>query len=150
MSSSRGMPAPFRSRNILKLIKAMALAALPLCLVACQSAVPASDGAALQPAAAIVGGDGNAFIGLDDRALANALGRPQMVRSEPPAEVWQYAGADCVVDFYLYAGASAGNERRLEVAFVEARDLRAGNASAERCVRSLLQWVWNTGAPTAL
>lgn len=139
MSSSRARPAPFQTW-----IKALAPAALLLCLAACQSGAPA-DGA-MQPAAAIISDDSNAFIGLDDRALANALGKPQMVRSEPPAEVWQYGGADCVVDFYLYDSGEAGAERRLEVAYVEARDMRAGNASTERCVKSLLQWVSADGA----
>ena len=88
----------------MKAIRAMALTALPLCLAACQSAAPADEGATVQPAAAIISSDSNAFVGLDDRALANALGKPQMVRKEAPAEVWQYGGADCVVDFYLYDG----------------------------------------------
>jgi hypothetical protein len=144
MLSSRGTPAPFRIRNIATVIKAMALTALPLCLAACQSAAP-NEGAMLQPAAAIISNDSNAFIGLDDLALANALGKPQMVRKEMPAEVWQYGGADCVVDFYLYE-----RDGRLEVAYVEARDMRAGSASTDRCVNSLLQWVSAAGASRAL
>lgn len=139
MLSSRGTPAPFRIRHIVTAIRALALAALPLSLAACQSAAP-NEGAMLQPAAAIISSDSNAFIGLDDRALANALGKPQMVRKEAPAEVWQYGGADCVVDFYLYE-----NDGRMEVAYVEARDMLAGNASTERCVNSLLQWVSAAG-----
>ena len=30
------------------------------------------------------------------------LGEPDFRRVEPPAEVWQYRGADCVVDLFLY------------------------------------------------
>jgi hypothetical protein len=119
--------------------RAMALAAVPLCLAACQPTTPRED-AVLQPAAAIIDGRSNAFIGLDGHDLANAFGQPQMVRNEPPAEVWQYAGFDCVVDFYLY-----DNDGRLEVAFVEARDMRAGSAPTDRCVKSLLQWVSAAG-----
>jgi hypothetical protein len=116
-------------------IRAIALMGLPSCLAACQSAAPHED-AVLQPAAAIIDGRSNAFIGLDGQALTNAFGQPQMVRNEPPAEVWQYAGFDCVVDFYLY-----DSDGDMRVAYVEARDMRAGSAPTERCVKSLLQWV---------
>ena len=123
----------------------MMAAAMPLALVACQSSAPDREDAVLQPAAAIIDGGSNAFIGLDGQALANAFGPPQMVRSEPPAEVWQYGGFDCVVDFYLY-----DTDGRMEVAYVEARDMRAGSAPTERCVKSLLQWVSAAPATKAL
>jgi hypothetical protein len=113
----------------------MLAVAMPLGLVACQAAAPRQD-AMLQPAAAIIDGGSNAFIGFDGQALANAFGQPQMVRTEPPAEVWQYAGFDCVVDFYLY-----DSDGSMRVAYVEARDMRAGSAPTERCVKTLLQWV---------
>lgn len=130
MLSSRQRPAPFRTW-----MKALTLAAMPLSLAACQSSAPA-DMAKLRPAAAIISSDGNAFIGLSHDELANALGTPQMVRKEAPAEVWQYGGADCVVDFYLY-----DTDGQLRVAYVEARDMRAASAPTDRCVTSLLQWV---------
>ena len=123
----------------------MMAAAMPLGLAACQASAPAHEDAVLQPAAAIIDGRSNAFIGLDGRALANAFGQPQMVRKETPAEVWQYAGADCVVDFYLY-----DEDGRLRVAYVEARDMQADSAATERCVKSLLQWVSTAPATKAL
>lgn len=116
----------------------------PLALAACQTAAPHED-AVLQHAAAIIDGRSNAFIGLDGRDLATAFGQPQMVRNEPPAEVWQYAGFDCVVDFYLY-----DSDGVMRVAYVEARDMRAGSAATERCVKTLLQWVSVAGATKAL
>jgi hypothetical protein len=128
----------------------MMAAAMPLALVACQASAPDHEDAVLQPAAAIVDGGSNAFIGLDGEALANAFGQQQMVRSEQPAEVWQYGGFDCVVDFYLYDSATSGQERRMEVAYVEARDMRADSAPTERCVKSLLQWVSAAPAGKAL
>ncbi|MET1026672.1 MAG: hypothetical protein ABWY00_05870 [Dongiaceae bacterium] len=74
------------------------------------------------------------LIGLDDRDLSAALGAPTQVRRDEPAEIWQYAGSDCVLDFYLYhAGAN------LQVAYVEARDRQAQVEGTARCVRSLLQ-----------
>ena len=65
--------------------------------------------------------------------------KPIVERKDAPAEVWQYSGADCVVDFYLYDSDPAGTDGRMEVAYVEARDLRAESAASERCVKSLLQ-----------
>ncbi len=114
----------------------MIVAAMPLALAACQASAPVHQEAVLQPAAAIIDGRSNAFIGLDRQALANAFGPPQLRRNEPPAEVWQYAGFDCVVDFYLY-----DDDGDMRVAYVEARDMRADSAATERCVKTLLQWV---------
>jgi len=90
-----------------------------------------------QPAARIFSGDTASFIGLDDSTLSRTLGRPNQVRKDAPAEIWQYAGANCVVDFYLYAGDSGG----LAVAYMEARDRAAEVTPADRCVKSLLQSV---------
>ena len=70
-------------------------------LAACQS--PASIDRAgptiqAQPAAPILSGDSASFIGLGGADLSRTLGEPKQVRKDEPAEVWQYAGADCVVD----------------------------------------------------
>jgi hypothetical protein len=35
------------------------------------------------------------------------VGEPDFRRVEPPAELWQYRSADCVVDFYLYGTGDA-------------------------------------------
>lgn len=89
-----------------------------------------------QPAAPILSGQPASFIGLGDAELSRTLGQPRQVRRDDPAEVWQYFGADCVVDFYLYAGDSG-----LAVAYMEARDQAAESTPADRCVKSLLQSV---------
>ena len=137
MSSSR-RPAP-----VSRLTMICALAAISATLGGCQSGagVDAAHAARQgQPAAPVLGTDSNAFIGLADRELSSVLGKPRQVRKDAPAEIWQYSGADCVVDFYLYDA-----DGRMEVAFVEARDVRAEAAPTERCVKSLLQSV-STGA----
>ena len=58
------------------------------------------------------------------------------MRKDAPAEIWQYFGADCVVDFYLY-----DSEGSLRVAYMEARDPAADATPADRCVKSLMQTV---------
>lgn len=97
---------------------------------------PASKASA-QPAAPILSDDPSSFIGLGDAELSRALGQPKQVRKDDPAEIWQYSGADCVVDFYLYAGDAGG----LAVAYMEARNQAAEATPADRCVRSLMQSV---------
>jgi len=90
-----------------------------------------------QPAAPILSDDPSSFIGLDDAELSRTLGQPKQVRKDDPAEIWQYSGADCVVDFYLYAGDDGG----LAVAYMEARNQAAEATPADRCVKSLMQSV---------
>ena len=133
MSSSR-RPAPVSSLTMI-----CALAAISATLAGCQSSAGIGTANAVQPnqpAAPVLGTDSNAFIGLADRELSSVLGKPRQVRKDAPAEIWQYSGADCVVDFYLYDA-----DGRMEVAFVEARDVKAESAPTERCVKSLLQSV---------
>ena len=119
----------------------IALIGVTLLIAACQS--PASFDrsdksikASAQPAAPILSDDPASFIGLGDADLSRALGEPKQVRKDEPAEIWQYSGANCVVDFYLYAG-----DTGLAVAYLEARDQAAETTAADRCVKSLLQSV---------
>jgi hypothetical protein len=123
----------------------IALMGAMLAVSACQSPAsfdrthgssdPASKAGA-QPAAPILSDDPTSFIGLGGADLSRALGEPKLVRKDDPAEIWQYSGADCVVDFYLYAG-----DGGLAVAYLEARDQAAESTPADRCVKSLLQSV---------
>ena len=99
--------------------------------------LPLRSPTSAQPAAPILSDDPSSYIGLGDAELSRALGQPKQVRKDDPAEIWQYSGADCVVDFYLYAGDTGG----LAVAYMEARNQAAESTPADRCVRSLMQSV---------
>jgi hypothetical protein len=44
-----------------------------------------------------------ALTGMDPAQLIALLGEPDFRRPEPPAELWQYRTADCVLDVFLYA-----------------------------------------------
>jgi hypothetical protein len=101
------------------------------------SSAPEIKKVSAQPAAPILSNDPNSFIGLGDAELSRTLGQPKQVRKDEPAEIWQYSGADCVVDFYLYAGDAGG----LAVAYMEARNQAAESTPADRCVKSLMQSV---------
>lgn len=45
--------------------------------------------------------------GLGAAELVAMLGQPDFRRSDPPAELWQYRSADCVLDVFLYGAAGA-------------------------------------------
>jgi hypothetical protein len=124
----------------------VALIGAMLLVSACQTPAAldssSSSGSAIkrtsaQPAAPILSDDPSSFIGLGDAELSRTLGQPKQVRKDDPAEIWQYSGADCVVDFYLYAGDAGG----LAVAYMEARNQAAESTPADRCVKSLMQSV---------
>ncbi len=42
--------------------------------------------------------------GLHPPQILAMLGQPDLRRDEPPAEVWQYRNADCVVNLFFYQG----------------------------------------------
>lgn len=65
------------------------------------------------------------------------LGLPALKRLDPPAELWQYRGRDCVLALYLYGDAKAGATPT--VTHVEARDADAKRVETARCFRALLR-----------
>jgi hypothetical protein len=56
------------------------------------------------------------------------VGGPDFRRVEPPAELWQYRTADCVVDLFFYG---KGDNRRVVRADGRSRD--PARANDERC-----------------
>jgi hypothetical protein len=74
------------------------------------------------------------LIGLTRERLDALLGEPALVRREPPAEIRQYRGDDCVFDIFLYE--EQGEHR---VTYVEARDEEAGKVEARPCLNRLLR-----------
>lgn len=67
--------------------------------------------------------------GLKPADVISILGEPDLRRDEPPAELWQYRAADCVLNLFFYS--EAGSYR---LAHVEAwqRTLAGGSVPA-RC-----------------
>ncbi|MGB0695656.1 MAG: hypothetical protein ACPGOY_08400 [Rhodospirillaceae bacterium] len=71
--------------------------------------------------------------GKDSGAVQAALGRPSLLRKEPPSQVWQYLGQSCVLDFYL-----AEQGGRMVVRHIEARNRRGGGAASDgACLRDV-------------
>ncbi len=79
-------------------------------------------------------GDPQELMGLDTETVASALGTPEQIRKEAPAQVWQYLAADCVLDLYLYEDGGVSR-----VTYLEARSPKAETSPTERCVKSVLQ-----------
>ena len=92
-----------------------------------------SETAALPPAPRF-DDDPARLMGLDRAGLAKLLGNPELLRREPPAEIWQYRGGSCVFDVFLYE--EAGRQR---VTYLEARDGAARRVGARGCLNELLR-----------
>lgn len=71
--------------------------------------------------------------GLGEAELRHLLGEPDFRRHETPAEIWQYRGADCVLDLFLYR--SAG---RYRVAYAETHDRGVISVSQSSCYAGLV------------
>jgi len=100
-------------------------------------AADAAEVAALPPAAPpepVVDDDPARLIGLGSDEVDDLLGRPDLVRREPPAEIRQYSAESCVFDVFLYDEAG-----RYSVTYLEARDLEARRIDARPCLNRLLR-----------
>ncbi len=62
----------------------------------------------------------NDLVGLDVPAIERLLGKPDLSRKEPFAEVWQYSHGGCVLFLFIYA--EAGGAARVSHAETGARD----------------------------
>lgn len=78
--------------------------------------------------------DPDQLMGLDRTGVDTLLGRPLLIRREPPAEIWQYRAEDCIFDVFLYE--EAGNHR---VTYLEARDRTAQRIETRGCLNALLR-----------
>lgn len=66
--------------------------------------------------------------GLGPAELEALLGSPDFRRSEPPAELWQYRGPDCILDVFLYE-----DSRGYRVVHADTRQRRQILASGGGC-----------------
>lgn len=71
----------------------------------------------------------DSLLGLRPAEILALFGRPDFRRSEPPAELWQYRSADCVLDIFLYGDAGG-----VRVVHSESRERGPAVAeAAQRC-----------------
>ena len=74
------------------------------------------------------------IMGLTRNELLGLLGKPDFLRRDAPAEIWQYRGKKCILDVFLY---DSGEYYR--VLHFEVRDRTAESVSTGRCFTALLE-----------
>jgi hypothetical protein len=94
---------------------------------------PEPKTAALPPEP-VIDDDPARILGLGPDELTEILGRPELTRREPPAEIWQYRGKSCVFDVFLYEEAGL-----VRVTYLEARDESAQRVAERNCLNQLLR-----------
>ena len=67
--------------------------------------------------------------GLRPADIVSILGQPDLKRDEPPAELWQYRAADCVLNLFFYD--NAGGSRLTHVETWQRS--RAAGSTPTRC-----------------
>lgn len=81
--------------------------------------------------------DPEKLIGLDGGTITALIGKPGFRRIDPPAELWRYRQADCILDIFLYAtGKESGPKRATHV---EARVRSGQPLPARRCLNAILK-----------
>ncbi len=116
-----------------------AILLLSACVGAPERAPPPGSAVAAPPEpaelAAITPGAGRPpeLIGLTRADVSRLLGAPTLLRREPPAEVWQYAGAVCVLHVFIYQ-----EQDDSRVAYYEAAQRGGRNLPARDCYDRLL------------
>lgn len=73
------------------------------------------------------------IMGLTRSELSDLLGKPDFLRRDAPAEIWQYRGKECILDVFLY---ETGEHYR--VFHFEVRDRTVEPVSTGRCFAALL------------
>lgn len=128
--SPRPTPSPPCRRGLTGRLRMAALVAGSLAGAGCQTT---QTGGGLPPLRIATP---QALMGATPDILLATLGRPDLLRREAPAQVWQYRGDGCVLDFVLYddapatAGAGTGASRP-RVTHVETRSRTAAATAAD-------------------
>src|SRR5579875_1426952 len=124
---------PVSGRGTAGLAIAVALAAM---VSACAAPSPGNDTAFGPTPATAPGGlrgshppDVKDLTGLKPADVVAILGQPDLKRDEPPAELWHYRAADCVLNLFFYS--NAGGYRLTHIEAWQ-RTLSAGSTPA-RC-----------------
>ena len=80
--------------------------------------------------------DPDQLMGLAPRAVSRLLGPPSLLRTETPAQVWQYTADDCVLDIYLYA--EDVTPERSRVTYYEIRGTDSLRSRARACFANII------------
>ena len=89
---------------------------------------------AVRPPEPQIDHDPQRLIGMGPVGLFALLGKPELIRRESPARVWQYRTGDCVFDVVLYE-----LDEGERVTYVEARDGRGNRTEPRPCLNALVR-----------
>ncbi len=106
-------------------------------------APPAAAAKTTQPP---INDDPHQLMGLAPQAVNRLLGPPSLLRTEAPAEVWQYKAEDCVLDIYLYAEEQMPD--RSSVTYYEIRRSDTSKRGVRACFGDIIQ-SWNNASGEA-
>ena len=98
---------------------------------------PPAEPAPQKTARRVVNDDPQQLMGLAPEALSRLLGPPSLLRTESPAEVWQYRAADCVLDIFLYAEEEKPDRSR--VTYYEIRAADSAPSGARACFADIIE-----------
>ncbi|HAA92191.1 MAG TPA: hypothetical protein DCE33_07075 [Rhodospirillaceae bacterium] len=74
------------------------------------------------------------FKGQKAESLVRVIGRPDFVRRDGPAQIWQYRSSACILDLFVY-----GKQSEQKIAHSELRGSAVGKAPANGCFAKLLE-----------
>ena len=75
------------------------------------------------------------LVGSDEPAVAEVLGEPNWFEDIPPARMWQYASANCVLQLYFFMELSTRNFRVLSYELESGYD---GDNAEQQCFSELV------------
>ncbi len=76
------------------------------------------------------------IVGLERGQVTAFLGQPDFIRKDAPAEIWQYRGSVCILDFFLYEEKKGDTYK---VAHFEVRGRSEASVTRQECFQSLLK-----------
>jgi hypothetical protein len=80
----------------------------------------------------------SSLMGADRDTIVRLLGPPSFLRRDPPAELWRYRAADCLLDLYLYPPDGTRGTMGA-VKYVEARGRDGRDRPAPPCLDAVLK-----------
>jgi hypothetical protein len=128
------LPSIFTTQDAQSEAETETPAALPQSEAEIESPEIAAPEIAVLPPEPVIDDDPARILGLDPDQVTEILGRPELMRREPPAEIWQYRGESCVFDVFLYEQAGL-----VRVTYLEARNESAEPIAERNCLNQLLR-----------
>jgi len=128
----------FHERAVMRRVSLLLATSLTLLVGACASAPPAAPVTQAPPDDVRIASLANSsefttLGGISSAAVKRLLGEPDLRRQEPPAEIWQYRSADCVLEVFLYR-----DQGQYRVAYAETHDRGLVRVSQSSCYVSIV------------